>query len=730
MKSIWVAIALLFFVGGKAQNHLPNSEFNFSGKPKIGLALSGGGAKGMAHIGVLRALEEHNVKIDYISGTSMGAVVGAMYAIGYSVDQIETYLLAVDWDALLENDLPRNHLSVLDRETSEKYLLSFDVFEDKINAPDAFNKGQYMLKEMSFLTFPAHGDTNFSEFPIPFLCIAVDLITGEEVVLEHGDLTEALRASVSLPSRFSPYKINGKTYVDGGVRDNLPIAILKDKKNMDFVIASNVQGRLYTEEELNSILKILEQVSSFANTIGYKEQVKKADLMIKIPVTQFSIIDYQQADTIIKLGYQEAMKYADIFKALPKREGNEDKKIDLRRAEAFYVSEVEVEGVEKITPRFVQSKLRLKKPGWYSSKMLDAGLDRLYGSSNFDYLYFDLIAKDSTYKLVVNVYEKKSNMSLKLGFHYDDDFGLGLLANVTMRNALVPNSRFTLDIVFSENIRGKITYVYDRGFIPALGFQFAFNRFGTRIYDNRQPITSLTYQDFSLNTFLSSTFGNNYSLGGGLKLENVSYLENFITLGLEDFNNNYLQYYAFLDFDALDRKYKPRKGFSLKAEARTISRQKEGAQFFEPSSVVYARYEQAITFNKKMGMHTTVIAASTLGPNLDLPYNIYLGGLGENYNNFIFPFLGYRYMELIGRNAVTVRADFYFEPYKNHFFTLKANVGKLEPSIEGFFNSSILLDGYGISYGYNSIFGPLEFTIIGSTNHPDILTYLSLGFWF
>ena len=730
MKQIWFFISFLICISASAQDRVVEADVQLTGTPKIGLALSGGGAKGMAHVGVLRALEEHNVKIDYISGTSMGAVVGSMYALGYSVNQIEQYLLAVNWDALLNNELSRKHLSVLDRESSEKYLLSFDVLGDKIKAPDAFNKGQYMLKELSFLTFPAHGDTIFSNFPIPFLCITADLISGEEVVLEHGDLAEALRASVAMPSMFSPFKIKNKTYVDGGVRNNLPIAILKDKKNMDFVIASNVQGRLYTEEELNSILKILEQVSSFANKIGYQEQIDKADLMIKPAVTQYNITSYKYSDTIIKLGYHEAKKFAKVFEKLPKRETPLKPQIDLRREEEIYISKIEVEGIDEVTARFVQSKMRLKKSGWYTPKKLDAGLDRLYGSNNFDYLHFSMLPTDSTYTLVVKVHEKESNMSLKLGIHYDDDFGLGILGNVTLRNALLPNSRFTFDVVLSENIRGKVTYVYDRGFIPALGVQFAFNRFGTRIYENRQPITSLTYQDFSLNTFVSSTFSNNYNVGGGIKFENVSYLEDFIALGIGKFNHNYIQYHAFLDFDALDRKYKPRKGFKLKAEFRTISRQKQGVEFYDPSSVIYAQYEHAFSFTSNFGMHATILAATTIGPNLDLPYNIYLGGLGENYNNFIYPFLGYRYMELIGRNAVTLRADIYYEPFKNHFFTLKANIGKLEPSVDGLFNSNILLDGYGISYGYNSLFGPLEFTIIGSTNHPDIYTYLSLGFWF
>ena len=697
---------------------------------KVGLALSGGGAKGMAHIGVLRALEEHNVNIDYISGTSMGAVVGAMYSIGYSVDQIEVYLKNVDWDALLENTLPRNHLSVLDRESAERYLLDFEVVDDKILAPDAFNKGQYMLKELSFLTFPAHGETDFSKFKIPFLCVATDLVSGEEVIFEEGELSGALRASLAFPSMFSPFKIKGRKYVDGGVVNNLPIAILKENKGMDFVIASNVQGRLYTEEELVSVIQILEQVSSYTNAIAYKAQKEKASLIINSPVLNYSLTAYDQADTILKLGYIEAIKYEDIFKKLPQKKEERDTVIDLRKEKTFYVNSVEVDGVNQTTARFVKSKMRLKKPTEYTPKKLNVGLDRLYGSNYYSHLYFDLIPADTGYNLLLKLKERQSSMTLRAGLHYDDDFGIGILANVTLRNALLANSRFTMDVVLSENIRGKIAYVYDRGFIPALGVQIAFNRFGTKIYDNREAITSLTYQDFSVAAFLMSTFSNNYSIGGGIKYENVNYLEDFQTLGIGRFNNNYLHTYVFLDFDNFNRKYKPSKGFKLKSEFRTISRQKEGTQFFDASSVVYAKYDQAVKLNDKLGINTTLLIAGTIGPDLDLPYNIYFGGLGENYNNFIFPFLGYRYMELFGRTGAMGRLDFYIEPAKNHFITAKANIGKLEPTIDGLFNESILLDGYGISYGYNSPFGPLEFTLIASTNHSAILSYLSLGFWF
>jgi NTE family protein len=478
------------------------------------------------------------------------------------------------------------------------------------------------------------------------------------------------------------------------------------------------------------MIQILEQVSSYSNALGFKDQLKKVDLMISPPVQRFDLTGYEMSDTIIGLGYKEAMKHIDILDQLPKKKTEVLIVNDLRRMDPFLINDVEVVGNENTTSRYVRSKLKLKKPRVYTSKKLDEGLDRLYGSNYYEYLDFDLIKVDTAYKLIVNLKERKSDMTLRTGIHYDDDFGIGILLNVTLRNALVSNSRFTIDAVLSENPRGKITYVFDRGYIPALGFQFAFNRFGTRIYSNREAITSLTYQDFSLNVFLISTISNNYSLGAGIKFENTNYLEDFQFLGIGNINNNYIQYYAFIDIDNFNRKYKPLNGFKIKSEIKTIARQVQGTQFIEPSSVAYVKYDQAIKVSKRVGINTTLLAAATIGPDLDLPYNIYFGGLGENYNNFIFPFLGYKYMELIGRNAVMGRVDLYYEPIDNHFFTLKANAGKLEPTFDGFFNSSIILDGYGFSYGYNSPFGPLEFTIITSSNHSDILSYLSLGYWF
>ena len=699
--------------------------------PKVGLALSGGGAKGMAHIGVLRVLEANNIKIDYISGTSMGAIVGAMYATGYSVDQIEYYLKHVDWQALMDDDLPRNRISVLDRQTSDRYLLKFEVTDSTIVAPDAFNNGQYMLKELSFLTWQAQGQEDFSQFEIPFLCVATNLETGAEVILEQGNLAEALRASVAFPSVFSPYQIDDVLYADGGIRNNLPIAVLKQQKGMDYIIAVDVQSDLYTKDELNSFLKILDQVGSFNNALYYEEQKQYADIIIRPKgIEKFTISDYAQSSTLIKMGEEAAQQYVDVFKNWPKSNGNTNASTNLKLKEKLFISDVTVSGNTSVTKRFILSKIKFKNPKYFSPQQIEAGIDRLYGTQNFKEVFFSLEPKDTSYVLNIHVNEKETKIDLRFGLHYDDDFGLGVLANISMRNQLMANSRFNIDVVLSENPRGDLTYIYDMGFIPSLGLQFSFHKFGTAIYAQREKLTALTYQDFSVNTFITSTFADNYTVGGGVRFENVGYLEDFNTLGISNSNNNYIHYYGFLDFDSYNRTYKPLKGMKLKAEIRAISKEIDGIAFADPSSVIYLKYGQSIKFNNHFGAELQILGATTIGGQLDLPYKIYFGGLGENYSNFIFPFMGYNFMELFGEHAASVRLDVFYEVATHHFITLKANVGKMEPSLDNLISTDGLLDGYGFSYGYNSPLGPLEFTVIASSNHTDVLTYLSLGFWF
>ncbi len=700
-----------------------------SGQSTIGLALSGGGAKGMAHIGVLRALEENNIKVDYIAGTSMGAVVGALYSIGYSVDDIEKYLKQINWEAVLTNEIPRDRLGFLDRSTEEKYLLSFKITENSIDLPNAFNYGFNMLKELDYLTQSVHNQRDFSQFKIPFSAVATDLETGEAMVFEEGNLAEVLRASAAFPSVFSPYEINGHLYVDGGVTNNLPIDVLKEK-GVTHIIAVDVQATLYAKDKLTSIDKVLEQVVSFQNNTYTKEQLENADVIIRPAVKSFTIQDYAFSDSIIHLGYDETQKYiAEIknWKVKPK--------ITLPNGKAtpndhVYVQNIQVIGHEFTSSSFIKGKIDFSGPREYSTQQIEYSLDKLFATQFYESVSYSLIPLDTTYTLQIEVKERPEKALFRFGINYNDDFKAALLTNLTLRNILFENSKFSLDLAISENPRFQLQLMSEKGLIPALGLKISGKQFIGKVYQSRKVLSSYVQRDFSLDVFIQSTLYDYFTLGGGVKFENIALNQNIGQFVLDGFNNNYLHYYAFLNFDNLNKTFKPTKGLSFLANGNIISKQANVKGFFEPSSIVSLRLNQAFQPFTKWGLSYSITGATTIGPNQDLPYQIFLGGAGQTYPNFSFPFLGYRFGELIGNNALTLGGELFYEPWNNHFFTAKANFGKMETSFESLFNSNILLDGYGVAYGYLSPLGPMEVTIMTSSNHSDIYTYFSLGYWF
>lgn len=685
----------------------------------------------MAHIGTIRVLEQAGIKPDYISGTSMGAVIGALYAMGYSADQIEEILSKIDWDALITNDIPRNRLSYLDRSSEERYLITLSYSQGKFSLPNAFNQGYNMLKYLERITLGAHDVHDFSKFQIPFLCVATDLETGEEHIFDKGDIVDALRASVAFPSIFSPYEIDGRVYVDGGVRNNLPVVALKEL-GIDIIIASDVQDGLRSKSELNSVIDVLEQVGSFQNATYNIEQLKLVDILIKPNVKEYGLTDYKYSDTIIERGERAARTKWVELRAL-ESSSNSISADPLALHDTLRISAINIEGNTKTTEQFIAGKLKLKKPGNYSISNLELGLDRLTGSQFFDKVEYRFIpTSDSTNTISIRVKEKSENVQIRTGIHFDDDYDFGLLINGTWRNLGLQNSKLSADFVLGGNPRGSLSYTYERGFIPALGFRTSAFMFDSKVYDNRQVIGNYTYGMYNVDLFLHSTFANNYTLGFGVKLENVNISKSSISQEkLEPSKRNYLIYYVFLDFDSFNKNYKPTRGFRLIGQAKSISRQLSNDKFLEPSGVIHLRYDQAIPITSKWQLQSTIYSAMTIGPDPDYGYSIFIGGMGENYPQHIFPFVGYNYMELIGRNAIVGRLDLSFQPYTNHYLTASGNIGKLETNYSSLFESSnILLDGYALTYGYFSPIGPIELSVIKSTNHSDILTYVRVGFWF
>ena len=222
MRNLLILFLLLLF-------HWSFSQEPERKNPRVGLVLSGGGAKGLAHIGVLKTLDSLGVRIDYVAGTSMGAVMGGLYATGYTGKQIDSIISATDFDLLITDDVPRKSRTFYERKNAEKYALTLPFNNFKIQLPSSISRGQNVFNLLSKLTLDVSGVEDFSKLPIPFYCIATDMLTGKEVVLDRGNLAQAISASSALPTLYQPVRLDNKLLMDGGIVNNYPILGLESK---------------------------------------------------------------------------------------------------------------------------------------------------------------------------------------------------------------------------------------------------------------------------------------------------------------------------------------------------------------------------------------------------------------------------------------------------------------------------------------------------------------------
>ena len=258
---------------------IPCFLFGQQNQPKVGLVLSGGGAKGFAHVAVLKEIDKAGIQLDYIGGTSMGAIIGGLYAAGYSAIQIEEMVLDIDFMTLMRDQLPRKTATFFEKEFEEKSSITLPVNNWSIGLPKAISKGQNVLNVLFELFDKTEHITDFSKLPIPFFCIATDVENGSEILIENGSLPMALRASASFPTLLDPFVINDKLLLDGGIANNFPISIMKSK-GIDIVIGVNVEGRLVNKDQLTSVVSILNQIVIYQ--MYYKTQLEKEKVEVYI----------------------------------------------------------------------------------------------------------------------------------------------------------------------------------------------------------------------------------------------------------------------------------------------------------------------------------------------------------------------------------------------------------------------------------------------------------------
>jgi NTE family protein len=374
---------------------------------RVGLALSGGGARGGAHVGVLKVLEEMDIQVDCIAGTSMGAIIGGFYAAGYSADEIERLLVETDWNRALTDQPDRKDRTMRKKEVESEFLIPYRLGYNngRLQAPLGVIEGQHLDQIFQRILRPVLGTRNFDDLPIPFRAVATDLVTSQEVVLSEGSLPDSLRASMSVPGAFDPVRIGGRILIDGGMANNLPVSVVRDLC-ADVVIAVDISTPLLTEEELTSVLDVTEQLTNFLTRRTTEQQIASLgprDVLIVPELGDFSSADFQGAWETVALGEEAARSVEEELAKLATGDVRRSPPTErLARSESGYVVDfVEVRNSSVLNDELILSRLAAPVGQPLDFDELERSLDWIYSLDVFESVTYDLAQNEAGQQGVV-----------------------------------------------------------------------------------------------------------------------------------------------------------------------------------------------------------------------------------------------------------------------------------------------------------------------------------------
>lgn len=725
-----IILSLLILISCSLQTiaqEIDSKQDTVKERPTVALVLSGGGAKGFAHIGILEALDELDIPVDYIVGTSMGSIMGGFYAIGYSGKDIAEQVAKQDWSTIFTDQITSRKTPVAIKDELNRYAFSFPI-KQGIKLPKGIVRGQRVMNILSKYTIDYHATDNFSDLPIPFSCVAVDLESGEAVVLEKGYLPKAMRASMSIPSIFTPVKIDDRLFVDGGVINNFPADVAKVKE-YDYIIGVDVQSPLRSKDELVSATDIVNQLVSFAGRPRTDKNIKLTDIYIHPDISGYTTGSFtkDEIDSIISRGRKAAKEAYPKLLNLKKKLGENAHRKELPQPvfdKKLTFKHITVEGLHKTSKKLFLKKLKLKDRDSISIEKLETTIDDISAILNFDLLNYRL----SNDTLAFTVHERPTNR-FNVGMHYDSDNNASVLLNTTWNNILFKNSRTSIDAILGKNLQFTGRYSIKLGSIPYLNFAFDTKKYELALYDKNNKIAEgdISYVKFDMNA--QAIFWETYSVGIGIRKE---YIDVANTLNMEDDISQkntgwYTNHYAFIKLNTLDKAYYPMHGIRFSGELKYVSNG-DG----QIGTIAYANFTRPTTFSKNFTVLWKLYGRAIFDNQLGDIYQNHWGGINNTQHfDYQLPFVGTNWMQ--GYNSVMTvgRLDLRYQLFRQNYLILSGNYGRLCNNPDKFFTDSAQdIWGAGITYSYDSIIGPIALTIMHSTKVNRPLLNISIGYDF
>lgn len=718
-------------------------------RPRIGVTLSGGGAKGLAHLGILKAIDSAGLKVDFVTGTSMGAIMGSLYAVGYSADSLISIARGIDWDVLLRNQADLRSLFMEEKDEASRYVVELPWINHQFKLATGLLEAQELWLKFSELYFPVYPIKDFQQFNIPFRCISTDVGTGNAVVLQKGEIISAVRASMAIPSVFTTVDIDSLRLVDGGIVRNFPVKDVRDM-GADIVIGSNVASGLLPSDKVRNVFQILLQVAFFRESEDSRKEIPLCDIYIPFQLDEFNMGSFNNAEAILQKGLEEGRRLYPRFKALADSLNNiyGDNNQQLSRlppVDSVLVSSFSVSGLEKTRQGFFINTMNFKTGTRYSARQLSNMVRQAFGTRYYRRVTYSLHPKtDGTAHIEFHVIENPFTFA-KAGLHYSRFSGIGLIGNFTTRNFLTPNSRSLVTFNLGESFRLKGEHLQYLGRLKNWAFvaKTQFDRFDFFSYEEFKQ-TGVYKQNFwEVSERLQYTPSRNTAIGVGHRFEWLKYnpiiSPDLAFRGRSQFNS----FQVYLHHHTLDRNIFPNRGVKLEWEIGRIQRQSLRVTFLNngqplpnPDSIAVARGAFNYTSLSAegytpLGSRWTGFLHAQSGINFDYDGRVMnefvIGGMVRLFRRQVL-FAGLQEGSVYSAAYASLQTGLRYTLFPNTYLTGRANVlFNNFISRSRFFPARDVYTGYALTFSYNFALGPLDLSLMYSDQTGKVQTFINLG---
>jgi NTE family protein len=721
-------------------------------RPKIGVALSGGGAKGLAHIGILKAIDSAGLKVDYITGTSMGSIIGSLYAIGYSADSIEKLTRKIDWDILLSNQASLKALIIEEKDEYGKYAIELPWVNHGFRLPSGVLEGEELWLKFSELFFPVYNIKKFSDFSIPFKCIGADIATGEAIILDSGEIVTAVRASMAIPSVFTAVDHNGRKLVDGGIVRNFPVRDVREM-GADYVIGSNVALGLLPKEKVTNAIQILMQIAFFKESEDNKKEVESTDMYITHPIENYNAGSFSRAEELLEIGLKEGRKMYPALKRLadslnqiygvPVISKNRLPVID-----SLKISQIEVNGLDNTTKDFFQHMMGFYENRFYTTARVSNMIRRVFGTRYYSRIVYRLESlPDGSVKIIIDVVENPRTFA-KVGIHYTQFTGIGLLLNLTSRNFFLPHSRSLVTVNLGETFRARAEHLQylGRGKNVALILGTQYERFELNTYQNYKRDGLYKMHLFKGDAKMEHSTSRKYTLGAGTRYEWIHYDPSIPSSFELHGKNEFFTTYGYFGVNTLDRSIYPRRGWKINGEFGFVYNQSPDVTFYSEGvpvgnldsfGITYSNFQQAklnveayATLSRRSTFFTNFQGGVNFGYNQNILNDFIIGGMYNLFRNQI-TFAGLDEASVYSPSVAALQIGYRFQLFNNLFIIARSN-GLIDNFItkDNVLQRPGFLSGHALSMGYNFALGPLEVSAVYSDQSKQVQSVISLGISF